>query len=254
VDTIREGEWVLLYYDERKSYVVRVERGKVFHTTHGSIDLSTLIGLPYGATVETNVGEKLVVSRTRFVDRLDGLQRVTQVIYPKDLGYILLEAGVGPGSRVVEAGTGTGFLAATLAWYVRPSGRVYTYEVRKDFYEVALKNFEALGVLPYITPKNKDIRDGIEEDYLDAVVLDMPSPWEVVEEAASKLLNGGTLIAFVPTTSQVERTLHSLKKTGLRMVEVTEIMMRKYQPKPGELRPQSLGVTHTGYIISSRKL
>ncbi len=254
VDTVREGEWVLLYYNEKKNYVVRVERGKIFHTTHGSIDLTKLIGLPYGSSIETNVGEKFVVTRTRFIDRLEGLQRTTQVIYPKDLGYILLEAGVGPGSTVVEAGTGTGFLAATLAWYVRPSGRVYTYEVRRDFYEIALKNFESLGVLPYITPKNKDIQEGIEEDNVDAIILDLPTPWKIAENAASKLANGGVLVVFVPTTTQVEKTLLSLKKTGLRMVEVTEILARKYQPIPGEFRPHSIGVTHTGYIISARKL
>lgn len=254
MDTVREGDWVLLYYSERKRYVVRVEKDKVFHTTHGSVNLSSLVGLPYGSTVETNVGEKFIVSKARFVDRLEGLQRTTQVIYPKDLGYILLEAGVGPGSIVVEAGTGTGFLAATLAWFVRPSGRVYTYEVRRDFYEQAVRNFELLGVLPYITPKNKDVRDGIEEEGVDAVVLDLPSPWEIASEAYSKLAHGGSLVIFVPTIPQVEKTLISLRRAGFKTVEVSEIILRKYQPEPGELRPHTIGVVHTGYILSARKL
>lgn len=254
MSSIREGDWVLLYYNEKRRYVVRVERGKVFHMTHGSVDLSSLIGLPYGSTVETNIGEQLQVTRASFTDRLEGLQRTTQVIYPKDLGYILVEAGIGPGSIVVEAGTGTGFLTATVAWYVRPSGRVYTYEIRKDFYQQALKNFELLGVLPYITAKNKDIREGIDEEDVDAVLLDLPSPWEILEETYSKLTHGGSLIVFLPTTSQVEKTLHSLRKTEFKMINMVEIILRKYQPIPGELRPLTLGVLHTGYLISARKL
>ncbi|MEZ0345113.1 MAG: tRNA (adenine-N1)-methyltransferase [Infirmifilum sp.] len=251
---IREGDWVILYYNEKKSYTVRVEPGRVFHTTHGSIDLSSLIGLPYGSVVKTNVGEEILVSRASFIDRLWKIQRTTQVIYPKDLGYMLIEAGIGPGSIVVEAGTGTGFLTAILAWYVRPSGRVYTYEIRKDFYDRALKNFEMLGILPYVTAKNKDIRKGIDEEDVDAVLIDLPSPWEVVEEAYSKLANGGSFTVFVPTTSQVEKTLHSVKKAGFKMLNVSELIMREYQPIPGELRPQTLGVLHTGYIITARKL
>ncbi|AKG39006.1 hypothetical protein MA03_06785 [Infirmifilum uzonense] len=253
MSNVKEGDWVLLYYNERKNYVVRVEKGKTFHSTHGSIDLSSLIGVPYGSYVETNIGEKLLVTKTSFMERLEGLQRTTQVIYPKDLGYILLASGVGPGSVVVEAGTGTGFLTATLAWYVRPSGRVYTYEIRKDFYQQALKNFELLGVLPYITAKNRDIRDGIEEEDVDAVLLDLPSPWEIIHEAYAKLTHGGSLTVFVPTLTQVEKTLRSLRSSDFKLIEVSESIQRKYQVTPGELRPLTLGVMHTGYIIRARK-
>ena len=252
-DVVREGDWVLIYFSDKHRYTVRVERGKKFHTTLGSIALDALVGLEYGSESTTNVGEKFVLSKPSIVDLLSSFKRFTQVIYPKDLGYILLSSGVGPGARVVEAGTGTGYLASVLAFYVRPSGRVYTYEIRKDFYEKALSNFELVGLLPYITAKNKDVREGIEEENVDAVFLDLPDPWRIVDDAFEKLVHGGNITVFVPTMNQVEKTVIFLKKAKFKMIEVVEIMMRRIKAVEGEVRPETIGVWHTGYVISARK-
>lgn len=251
---VNAGDWVTLYYSEKETYTVRVDPGKRFHTTRGFIELDKLVGVELGSDIETNVGEKLVVSSATFVERLFSLKRFTQVIYPKDLGYMLVSSGVGPGSVVVEAGTGTGFLAATLAYYVRPTGKVYTYEVRRDFYELALENFRALGLQEYIVAKNKDAREGFDEENVDAVMLDLPDPWSIVDKAYSSLAHGGVLMVFVPTLPQVERTLSALKRSNFRMLEVVEIMLRRYKAEPAELRPEMIGVQHTGYIIQGRKL
>ena len=245
---------MVLYYSEGETYTVRVEPGKVFHTTRGYVRLNDLIGAEYGSTVETNIGERFTVSRATLTDRLMSLRRFTQVIYPKDLGYILVSSGVGPGSVVAEAGTGTGFLAATLAYYVRPTGKVYTYEVRKDFYELALKNFEALGLLEYIVARNKDVKEGFEERELDAVMLDLPDPWLVVDKAYEALAHGGVLVIFLPTAPQVERTLSALRRVGFKRIEVLELISRRYKTDPGEFRPETIGVQHTGYIVHCQKL
>jgi len=250
---VKQGDWIILYHSDKHRYVVKVEEGKMFHTTYGSINLSSLIGLKYGDEVETNVGEKLTISRANFVDRLETIPKHTQVIYPKDAAYILIAAGIGPGSRVVEAGTGTGYMTAILAWYVKPSGRVYTYEIRKDFYEKALKNLEHLGVIQHVEAKNKDIRNGIDEEEVDAVILDMPDPWTVTEHAKNALTHGGTIAVFIPTMPQLEKTVVSLRKTGFKQIEPTEIQLRKYKPIPEELRPETLGVVHTGYVVLARK-
>uniref|UniRef100_A0A7C4FEQ9 tRNA (Adenine-N1)-methyltransferase n=1 Tax=Thermofilum pendens TaxID=2269 RepID=A0A7C4FEQ9_THEPE len=251
---VNAGDWVTLYYSEKELYTVRVTPGKKFHTTRGFIELDKLIGVELGSSVETNVGERLIVSRATFVEKLLSMKRFTQVIYPKDLGYMLLSSGVGPGSIVVEAGTGTGFLAATLAYYVRPTGKVYTYEVRKDFYEMALENFRALGLQDFIVAKNKDVREGFDEENVDAVMLDLPDPWSVADKAYASLAHGGVLLVFVPTLPQVERTISALRKNYFKMIEVVEIMMRRYKAEPAELRPETIGVQHTGYIIQGRKL
>lgn len=251
---IGPGDWVTLYYSEGETYTVRVEPEKVFHTTRGYVNLGSLVNIEVGAVVETNIGEKFTVSKASFVDKLMSLRRFTQVIYPKDLGYILLSSGVGPGSLVAEAGTGTGFLAATLAYYVRPDGKVYTYEARKDFYEKALENFRSLDLLPYIIAKNKDVKDGFDERELDAVMLDLPDPWLVAEKAYEALAHGGVVVVFVPTVPQVERTLHALRRTGFKRLEVVELMLRRYKTEPAELRPETIGVQHTGYVIQGQKL
>lgn len=251
---VNAGDWVTLYYREGEVYTVRVEPEKVFHTTRGYVNLSSLIGLRPGTVIETNIGEKFVVTKATFIDRLMSLRRFTQVIYPKDLGYMLLSSGIGPGSIVAEAGTGTGFLAATLAYYVRPDGKVYTYEVRRDFYEKALENFQALGLLPYIIAKNRDVKEGFEEKELDAVLLDLPDPWLVAEKAYEALANGGILLVFVPTVTQVERTIPALRKVGFRRLEVIELIQRKYKAEPSELRPETIGVQHTGYVVQGQKL
>ncbi|ABL77876.1 tRNA (adenine-N1)-methyltransferase [Thermofilum pendens] len=253
-ECVKTGDWVLLYHDEKHRYTVKVEEGRVYHTTHGSVNLTEVVGKRYGETVRTNIGEDLVVSRANLLDRLGSLRRFTQVIYPKDAAYIVVSANIGPGSRVVEAGTGTGFLTAILAWYVRPSGRVYTYEIRKDFYEAALENLKEVGLLPYVEAKNKDIRKGIDESDVDAVVLDMPDPWNVAEEAYNALTHGGILAVFVPTVTQLERVIVAVRKSGFKVIEPVEVNVRKYKPVPGELRPETLGVLHTGYLLTARKL
>lgn len=253
-ELVKEGDWVLIYFDDKRKYVVRVEAGRQFHTTMGSIDLSSLVGKRFGAEGKTNVGETFVVSRPRLVDLLEAFHRFTQVIYPKDLGYILLSSGVGPGARVVEAGTGTGYLASVLAYYVKPSGRVFTYEARRDFYIKAVKNFESVGLLPYITAKNRNIKDGIDEEDVDAVFLDLPDPWGVVDIAYDALVHGGSIVVFVPTVNQVERAAVALKRRGFKLVESVEIMMRKLKVVQGEVRPETVGVWHTGYIVRAQKL
>ncbi len=251
---VKEGDWVLIYFSEKKSYVVRVEQGRQFHTTKGSIDLGSLVGVEYGSRLETNVGEEFYVTRPLIVDRLSVLKRFTQVIYPKDLAYLLLGSGVGPGSRVVEAGTGTGYLTSILAFYVRPSGRVFTYEAREDFYKMAVENFERIGLLPYITVRKRNIKEGIKERNVDAVFLDMPDPWEVFGEAYSVLNHGGTINVFTPTTGQMSRSIEGLKRAGFKRVEAAEIMYRRYKASPRELRPENVGIWHTGYIIRGQKL
>jgi len=254
VSVIKEGDWVLIYFNDRKSYVVRVEKGREFHTTKGLIVLEDLIGAEYGSRHETNVGEEFYVTRPTIVDMLSALKRFTQVIYPKDIAYIILSSGIGPGSRVVEAGTGTGYLTSILAYYVRPSGRVYTYEAREDFYRKAVENFERIGLLPYITVRRRDVREGIKEDDVDAVFLDMPDPWNVVGHAFGALRHGGVITVFVPTVNQVSRSIEALRKTGFRRLEAVEVLQRSYKTVPRELRPENVGIWHTGYIVRGQKL
>jgi tRNA (adenine57-N1/adenine58-N1)-methyltransferase len=250
---IREDEDVLLYLDRKRTFLVRVEKGKSFHTHKGFIQLDDLVGKEYGTRTTSSMGVEFVALRPTLRDYIFKVQRKTQISYPKDIALILMFSGVGPGSRVVEAGTGTGALTSALAFYVKPTGRVYSYEIRPEFAETALKNLKRARVSEYVELKNKDITKGIDEEELDAIILDMATPWLVVPNAYSALKGSGVLVSFSPTIDQVVKTVEALKENGFVAIETVESLMRRMQIERGKTRPQTLMTGHTGYITFARK-
>ena len=252
-EAIREGDDILLYLDRKRTYLVRAEKEKSFHTHKGIVQLSELIGKEYGTQIASTMGVQFVALKPTVRDYIFKMLRKTQITYPKDIALIVMFSDAGPGSRVVEAGTGPGALTSALAFYVKPSGRVYSYEVREQFMELARKNLERAGVLEYIELKNKDITEGIEEKDVDAVILDMATPWLVVPHAYSALKGSGALVSFSPTVDQVVKTVEALKESGFVDVRTVECLMRGMQIERGKTRPETLMTGHTGYITFARK-
>ena len=250
---IREGDHVLLYLSQRKTYLVKVEAGKTFHTHKGFIKFDDLIGKEYGSTISSNLGIQFAALKPLLRDYIMKAVRRTQITYPKDIALIIMFSGIGPGSQVVEAGTGTGALTTALAHFVRPNGRIYSYEVRREFLETAEKNLQRAGLMEYVELKNKDITAGIDESGLDAVILDMATPWLVVPHAYRALKPCGTLVSFSPTIDQVVKTVEALKENGFIDIETVECLMRGMQIERGKTRPQTLMTAHTGYITFARK-
>ncbi len=244
---------MLLYLDQRRTYLVKVEAGKTFHTHKGFIKLDDLIGKEYGSTVISSLGVPFTVLRPLLRDYIMKSVRRTQIMYPKDIALITIFSGIGPGSRIVEAGTGTGALTTALAHFVRPNGRVYSYEVRSEFLETAEKNIRRAGLADFVELKNKDVTAGIDEANLDAVILDMATPWLVVPHAYKALKPCGTLVSFSPTIDQVVKTVEALKENGFIDIETVECLMREMQTERGKTRPQTLMTAHTGYITFARK-
>jgi tRNA (adenine57-N1/adenine58-N1)-methyltransferase len=162
-------------------------------------------------------------------------------------------SGIGSGSRVVEAGTGTGALTSALAFHARPTGHVYSYEVRQEFADLALKNLERAGLSDYVTVKQKDITQGIDESEADAVVLDMATPWAVVPHAHSALKGSGTIVSFSPTIDQTVKTVEALNENNFVDVQTLECLMRQMRVERGKTRPATLMTGHTGYITFARK-
>ena len=249
---IREGDDVLLFLDRRRTYLVRVE-DKPFHTHKGFIQLGDLIGKKYGTRIKSSMGIEFTVLKPTIKDRIFKMTRGTQIIYPKDMGLILIYSGISPGSHVVEAGTGTGALTSLLANYVKPSGHVYSYEIRPEFIEIASKNLERAGLLEYVELKNKDITQGIDEREVDAVVLDMATPWLVVPHAYSALKGSGSFTSFSPTIDQTVKTVKALREHGFVYIETFECLVRRMQIEEGRTRPETLMTAHTGYITFARK-
>jgi len=252
-EKIRENDYVLLYLSPKRTYLVKVERDKEFHTHKGFVKLGELVGKEYGARITSSIGVEFIVLKPQLRDYIFKSQRKTQINYPKDIALIVMFSGIGPGSHVVEAGTGTGALTTALAFYVKPSGLVYTYEIRRDFIETARKNLMRADVIDYVEIKNKDITKGIDETGVDAVILDMATPWLVVPHAYQALKPSGTFVSFSPTIDQTVNTVEALEQNGFVDIQTVECLIRGMQVKSGKTRPQTLMTAHTGYITHARK-
>jgi len=252
-ELISEGKDVFLYLDRKRTYLVRVEAEKSFHTHKGYIQLGALIGKEYGTRIVSSMGIEFVALKPTLRDHIFKTSRRTQISYPKDISLIIMYSGIGPGSRVVEAGTGTGALTSAIAHYIKPIGRVYTYEVRQEFQKNAKKNLERAGLLDYVELKEGDVTEGIEEKDVDAVVLDLATPWLVVPHAYTALKGSGVLVSFSPTIDQVVKVVEALTEHGFVCIETVETLMRFMQVERGKTRPQTVMTGHTGYLTFARK-
>ncbi len=252
-ELIAEGDDIFLYLDRKRTYLVRVESDKSFHTHKGYIQLGDLIGKEYGTRIASSMSIEFVALKPNIRDYIFKTNRRTQISYPKDISLIIMFSGIGPGSRVVEAGTGTGALTSAIAHYIKPAGRVYTYDVRQEFQKNAEKNLERAGLLEYVELKEGDVTEGIEEKDLDAVILDMATPWLVVPHAYNALKGSGMLVSFSPTIDQVVKAVEALTDYGFVGIETVETLMRFMQVVRGKTRPQTVMTGHTGYLTFARK-
>jgi tRNA (adenine57-N1/adenine58-N1)-methyltransferase len=183
------------------------------------------------------------------------MPRGAQVIYPKDLGPILMLADIFPGARVLESGVGSGALTMTLLRAVGPEGSVVGYELRDDFAERARRNVEGfLGPDLPLRIEVRDAYDGIDETDLDRMLLDLPEPWRVVKHAESALAPGGILLSYLPTIGQVMRLREELAESAFGMVETLEVLQRGWNVDGQSVRPDHRMVAHTGFLTHARLL
>ncbi len=250
----RVDDLVLLVTGGGKRHLIRLQAGRQFHSHLGQIKHDDLLNLPYGTTVYSHLGHALLLLEPSLDDRITRIKRNTQIIYPKDAAMIVQRLNLRAGSRVIEAGTGSGGLAIALAWSVAPTGRVYSYEVRDEHVRVARNNLEKMGLLPYVELHNASILEGFQQTDADALVLDLRTPWLFLEHVHAALRPGAFFAALVPTTNQVSELLHGLERSGFADIGVEEILVRKYKPVPDRLRPDDSMVGHTGFLISARPI
>ena len=252
-DTISEDAPILVFRDRRRKWLVRPKDTPKLHTHLGILDVSSLVGKSYGITVTTTLGDELTILRPTIEDLVMKLARKTQVIYPKDLGLITVKLGVHAGSRIVETGTGSGATTALMAYLVQPTGMVYTYDLNPEFQAVARKNIQRLGLSEYVSFKVADSRLGFEERRMDAGILDVGDPWEVVRSMKASLRPSAPMAAITPTTNQAERLVAKMKEEGFVSIETVEILLRHLEARVGMTRPSNIMVGHTAYLTFGRK-
>jgi tRNA (adenine57-N1/adenine58-N1)-methyltransferase catalytic subunit len=249
------GERVLLLDAKRRRYLVVLAAGGEFHSHAGVLRHDDVLGQDEGVTVRTTLGARLIAVRPTLAEYVLEMPRGAQVIYPKDLGPILVLADIFPGAQILESGVGSGALTMTLLRAVGPTGQVTGYELREDFAVRAQRNVEGLlGTDLPLRVEVRDVYDGIDEEQLDRVILDLPEPWQVVKHAEAALRPGGILLAYLPTIGQVARLREELAESTFGMAESLEVMQRGWHVDGQSVRPDHRMVAHTGFLTHARLL
>jgi tRNA (adenine57-N1/adenine58-N1)-methyltransferase len=249
------GDRVLLVDAKRRRHLVTLAEGGEFHTHAGVLAHDDVIGQPDGTTLRTTRNARLTAVRPTLAEYVLEMPRGAQVIYPKDLGPIMILADVFPGARVLESGVGSGALTLALLRAVGEHGHVTGYEIRDDFARRARTNVEGfLGADVPLDVEVRDVYDGIALDDLDRILLDLPEPWRVVKHAQQSLHPGGILLAYLPTIGQVSRLREELADSAFGMIETLEVLQRTWHVDGQSVRPDHRMVAHTGFLTHARLL
>lgn len=246
---------LLIGLRDRKTFLRMLEQGATLHTHNGYLEHDKIIGEPYGSQICTHLGAAYYLLQPTTEELVRYIRRSSQIIFPKDSGYIIMKLGVRPGSRVLEAGSGSGGLTLALATMVGESGHVYSYDVRDDLQAVARQNLKDIGLGHRVTFKLGDAADGFDDTDVDALFLDMLTPWDVLDQAHAALASGGMLGSLVPTINQLAELLGALEAhPGYAFVEAEELMLRRYKTVPARVRPEDRMIGHTGYMVFARAI
>ena len=251
------GERITLTDAKGRRHSVLLAAGGRFHTTKGAVEHDELIGGPQGVVVTSVGGTAYLAMRPLLNEYTVTMPRGAAVIYPKDAAQLLMTADVFPGARVVEAGAGSGALTCSLLRAVGPNGRLRSYERRDDFAAQARTNVENFfgGPHPAWDLVVGDLVESLDDAPIDRVLLDMLAPWECVDALAERLVPGGVLCAYVATTTQLARTVETLRvHGGFTEPEATETLLRAWHAEGLAVRPRHDMVGHTGFLVSARRM
>ena len=250
----QEGDLVLLVDRKRRRYLQRLTERGSFQTHLGRVPHAEIIGQPVGSRVLVG-SHRYLALRPTLAEYTVESRRLTQIVYPKDVGAILVAADIFPGARVLEAGLGSGSLSMALLRAIGPGGELFSYEVREESVAGALENIRAaLGETPNHTVRCHDLYEGIPDADLDRIVLDVPEPWQAVEHAARALVPGGVFLAYLPTVLQVHRLVDALnREPEFDLVDSFEVLHRPWHVTRRSVRPVHRMVAHTAFLTTARK-
>jgi len=249
---IKEGDLVFLYNDEKRNFLMKVG-AKTLHTDKGFLKIDSLIGRKFGEKAETNLGHHFYILRPPLDELIMKVNRKTQILYPKDIGMILVKACIYPGARVIECGAGSGALTTAMANFVRPNGKVYSYERNEEFLKNSQKNLQKNGLIDWVEYKHREVMDKFDEEDVDFVMIDIGSPWDLIDAAFKALKGGARLATICPTFEQLTKTVFTLEDKDFINIETVEILVRKILVRRGKTRPEQRMPSHTGFLVFATK-
>lgn len=251
---VKPGDFVLLYHSDRMKFLVAVQNAGSFSTHRGNIDFAQIVNKNFGDWVETQLGVRFYILKPTLADLATKVKRTTTIVYPKDTGFMLLHTLIFPGAKVIEVGSGSGALTVVLANFVRPLGKVYSYEQRPEFSANARENVTRYGLEGYCEFfVSNPAEDGFLQTDVDAVFLDVPEPWLLISAAKRALKGGAAICGLVPTVEQLRRLVSSLGAEGFVRIRAKEILERGFFLRETGIRPVDRMVAHTAYLVFAHK-
>ena len=247
------GSLVVYVTPMGRRYVKRLTNGQDWHGNDGILYAADVAEAEFGAVLRTHQGVPVQIQEATLRDRLKGIKRQTQINYPKDIAYICLRLGAGPGRTIIEAGCGSGGLTTALSWFCGPTGRVVSHDSREEFLQLARRNLEWAGVGENVELHHRDVTQGFAVSGADALFLDVRTPWECLEHCAAAVRPGASLGFLLPTVDQVGKLLLGLERGSFADVEVCEILIRRWKPVADRLRPEDRMTAHTGFLVFCRQ-
>ena len=250
--SLQYGEMLLLVDSKDRRYLVSLVSNGEFHSHAGYIRHDELVGTEAGRYVKSSGGTAYLIVRPTMDDVILKMPRAAQIIYPKDIGQILMAADIYPGVKVLESGIGSGALSMAL---LRAGANIVGYELREDFANRASKNITAFfgeEILNNYTIRISDIYDGIAEDNFDRAILDLPEPWKTIPHLEGSLVDGGIVIGYTPSITQAMRLREALSTSTFVMEETYEVSKRNWHIEGRAVRPEHRMVAHTGFITQAR--
>ena len=255
MEKIKNNSLVLFFYNSSKKWLVKMAKNDQLHTHIGVIRHADAIGKEFGARLTTNKEKYVYLLKPTMYDLIMKIQHGTQIVYPKDLGYIAARTGIQDGHKIVEIGTGSGALTSFVASLVKPRGRVHTFDVDEKFMAIAAKNIEKAGMSKYVVMNNLDIKKAKRVPISDAdvAIIDLGDPWSVLPQVRKMLKGSGSVVAICPTMNQLENLVSALVENEFTDIECVEQILRNIEARVGKTRHSFQGVGHTAYLCIARK-